>query len=172
MNTSNSAPLELFDRQLGVRRNVLDNQHSQVQWHPILLESGPPALASALALSGPPWRSRSSDDAGCYLHGTGAPCPRTSRTLLARFVVRRIFDLLLGAETEIFHTSEPNDRKRDGCRGLVLAYVPEVDSEGAELPIEVGALHAHALGQLPDLAIAQKKLLLKVGALELLPGLA
>jgi hypothetical protein len=49
MDTTDAAAFELFDRKLGIRRYVLDNQHSQVQWHPILLESGPPALASAAA---------------------------------------------------------------------------------------------------------------------------
>ncbi len=35
----------------------------------------------------------------------------------------------------------------------------------------MGPLHSDALGELSDLAIAQQKLLLQVGALELLPGL-
>ncbi len=56
VDTSNAAAFELSDRKLGIRRYVLDNQHSQVQWHPILLESGRPALTSALALLWPPWR--------------------------------------------------------------------------------------------------------------------
>src|SRR5262249_36120320 len=54
----------------------------------------------------------------------------------------------------------------------VLAYVPEVDSEGAQLSVKVCALHAYTLGELPDLPIAKKKLLLKVGTLELLASLA
>ena len=36
----------------------------------------------------------------------------------------------------------------------------------------MSALHAHSLGQLPDLAVTQEELLLQVGALELLAGLA
>src|SRR6187455_3399148 len=45
--------------------------------------------------------------------------------------------------------------------------VAEVDAEGSQLAIEVSALHANALGELPDLAIAQQQLLLQIGALEL-----
>jgi hypothetical protein len=43
----------------------------------------------------------------------------------------------------------------------------EVDAEGAEFAVEVGALHADALRELADLAVAQDELLLQVRAFEL-----
>jgi hypothetical protein len=58
------------------------------------------------------------------------------------------------------------------ANGSVLANAPEVDSKRAQLAIEVGALHANALRQLPDFTVTQQKLLLQVGALELLTCLA
>src|SRR5262249_44712862 len=99
-------------------------------------------------------------------------CPVTTAPSGCTFVVRHIFDLLLHGETEIFHRSCANDRKRDGCPGLVLAHVPEVDTERAKLPVKMCAFHAHSLGKLPDLAVAQKKLLLEISPLELLACLA
>src|SRR5947207_13423392 len=54
----------------------------------------------------------------------------------------------------------------------LLADVAEVDAEGAELPVQVRALHADALGELSHLAVTQQQLLLQVGALELLARLA
>ena len=50
--------------------------------------------------------------------------------------------------------------------------VAEVDAERPQLAIQVRAFHAHALGELPHLAVAQQQLLLQIGALELLAGLA
>src|SRR4051812_39898324 len=50
----------------------------------------------------------------------------------------------------------------------VVGGVPEVDPEGTQLAIEVGAFHAYALGELADLAVAQHELLLQISALELL----
>src|SRR6266478_6738499 len=61
---------------------------------------------------------------------------------------------------------------RNRARVSVLADVSEVDAEGAQLAVQVRALHADALGELPDLAVAQQQLLLQVGALELLARLA
>src|SRR5947208_14631267 len=54
----------------------------------------------------------------------------------------------------------------------LLADVAEVDAEGAELPVQVRALHADALGDLSTLAVTQQQLLLQVGPLELLARLA
>src|SRR6266513_4800408 len=54
----------------------------------------------------------------------------------------------------------------------ILADVPEVDAEGAQLAVQVRALHADALGELPHLAVTQQQLLLQVGALELLARFA
>src|SRR5207302_7624265 len=54
----------------------------------------------------------------------------------------------------------------------VLADVPEIHPERAELAVQVGALHADALGELPHLAVAQQQLLLQIGPLELLARLA
>src|SRR5262249_31768130 len=54
----------------------------------------------------------------------------------------------------------------------VVADAAEVDAEGAELAVQVRALHADALGELAHLAAAQEQLLLQVGALELLACLA
>src|SRR5687768_2168262 len=50
----------------------------------------------------------------------------------------------------------------------ILGQLAEVDAERAELAVEVRPLHADALGQLPDLAVAQDQLLLQVRALEML----
>ena len=50
--------------------------------------------------------------------------------------------------------------------------VAEVHPERAQLAVEVSALHADALGELSDLAIAEQQLLLQVCALELLARLA
>ncbi len=36
VNAAYAASLELFYGQLGVSRDVLDNQYAQVQWHPVL----------------------------------------------------------------------------------------------------------------------------------------
>src|SRR2546430_7696302 len=58
------------------------------------------------------------------------------------------------------------------ARLSLLADVPEVDAERAELAVQVRALHADALGELSHLAVAEQQLLLQVGALELLARLA
>src|SRR4030081_1796734 len=54
----------------------------------------------------------------------------------------------------------------------VLADVPEIDAERAQLAVQVRALHADALGELSHLAVTQQQLLLQVGALELLARFA
>jgi hypothetical protein len=56
--------------------------------------------------------------------------------------------------------------------GSVLADAAEIDSERAQLAIEVRALHADTLRQLPDFTVTQQQLLLQIGALELLTRLA
>ena len=58
------------------------------------------------------------------------------------------------------------------CARSVVAQLPEVDAESAQLAVQVRALHADTLRELPDLAVAQQELLLQVGPLELFPGLA
>ena len=57
-------------------------------------------------------------------------------------------------------------------RALFLRAVADLDAERAQLAVQVRALHVHALGEQPDLAVAQHQLLLQVGALELLARLA
>ena len=37
--------------------------------------------------------------------------------------------------------------------GSVFADAPEVDAQGSQLPVEVGALHANPLGELANLAV-------------------
>src|SRR6185437_10343285 len=54
---------------------------------------------------------------------------------------------------------------------LIFADRAKVETEGAELAVEMGALHADALGQLSHLAVAEQELLLQIRALELLTGL-
>src|SRR5262249_25149528 len=54
----------------------------------------------------------------------------------------------------------------------VLADAAEVDPQGSQLTVEVRALHADSLGELPDFTVTKEELLLQVGTLELLAGLA
>jgi len=42
----------------------------------------------------------------------------------------------------------------DSDRLLIFADVPEIHPEGAQLTVQVGALHADPLGELADFAIA------------------
>jgi hypothetical protein len=53
----------------------------------------------------------------------------------------------------------PRSSRRPQARS-VLADVAEIDAERAEFAVQVRALHADALGQLPDLAVAEQQLLL------------
>src|SRR5689334_9246118 len=78
------------------------------------------------------------------------PPARSRPHVRCTLVVRRIFDVLLGAEPEIFQAPGVGRPKRDGFRASVLAHVPEIDSERAELAVQMRALHADPFGQLPD----------------------
>src|SRR2546421_4246045 len=68
------------------------------------------------------------------------------------------------------HTRSDRDWSSDVCSSD-LADVPEIDAEGAQLAVQMRALHADALGELSHLAVTQQQLLLQVGALELLARL-
>jgi hypothetical protein len=61
---------------------------------------------------------------------------------------------------------------RNGPPGSILAYVAKVDSQGAQLAVQVRALHAHPLRELADFTVTQQELLLQVGTFELLARLA
>src|SRR5437773_12552331 len=78
-----------------------------------------------------------------------------------------------GSEGTCGGPERPLSRSRPRTWELsVLADVPEIDAEGAQLAVQVRALHADALGELPHLAVTQQQLLLQVGALELLARFA
>ena len=55
---------------------------------------------------------------------------------------------------------------------LIFRQLPEIDAKRAQLAIQMCALHAHSLRQLPDLAVAKYQLLLQIRTLEMFARLS
>jgi len=78
------------------------------------------------------------------------------------FLCRAVGTSLVGA----LLAARQSQRKRSSYNLIVGGNRFEIDAKRTQLTIQMCALHADSLGQLPDLAVTQYELLLQVGTLE------